>query len=181
MNARGIFLASSALATCALVFAATGGAPAFANASASANASAYAAASARLAQDSEAGERIMNASCVNACHDIRPIQTAAMTAEGWNKTVSTMIEKGAKVSNDDVPVLVQYLAVRHAPVPEGRGKEILLNVCTMCHDLGRIRLGHRSPEEWEETLVSMLNEGAPLSDEQFPIIHAYLSRNFGIE
>ena len=52
---------------------------------------------------------------------------------------------------------------------------------TMCHDLGRIRLGHRSPEEWEETLISMLNEGAPLSDEQFPVIHAYLSRHFGIE
>ena len=61
------------------------------------------------------------------------------------------------------------------------GKEILLNICTMCHDLGRIRLGHRSPEEWEETLISMLNEGAPLSEEQFPVIHAYLSKNFGIE
>jgi hypothetical protein len=80
-----------------------------------------------------------------------------------------------------VPVLVSYLAEHHAPVPEGQGKQILLNICTMCHDLGRIRLGRRSPEEWEETLVSMLNEGAPLSEEQFPIIHAYLSKNFGIE
>jgi cytochrome c5 len=158
MNARGVFLFSSALATCALVFAATGG-----------------------AQESEPGERIMNASCVNACHDIRPIQTAAMTPEAWDKTVATMIEKGAKVSKDDVPVLVSYLAQHHAPVPEGRGKEVLLNICTMCHDLGRVRLGRRSPEEWEETLISMLNEGAPLSDEQFPVIHAYLSKNFGIE
>jgi len=49
----------------------------------------------------------------------------------------------------------------------------------MCHDLGRIRLGRRSSEEWEETLISMLNEGAPLSDEAFPVIHAYLSKNFG--
>jgi cytochrome c5 len=169
MTARGVFLVSAALAACAFVFAATGGASAFAKAPAV------------LAQESEPGERVMNASCVNACHDIRPIQTAAMTPEAWDKTVATMIEKGAKVSKDDVPVLVSYLAQHHAPVPEGRGKEILLNICTMCHDLGRIRLGRRSPEEWEETLVSMLNEGAPLSDEQFPVIHAYLSRNFGIE
>ena len=169
MTARGVCLISSALAACALVFAATDGASAFAKAPAG------------LAQESEPGERIMNASCVNACHDIRPIQTAAMTPDAWGSTVATMIDKGAKVSKEDVPVLVSYLAQHHPPVPEGRGKEILLNVCTMCHDLGRIRLGHRSPEEWEETLVSMLNEGAPLSDEQFPIIHAYLSRNFGIE
>lgn len=158
MAGGGVFLFGSALATCALVFAGSG-----------------------RAQESEPGERIMNASCVNACHDVRPIQTAAMTPEAWGKTVATMIDKGAKVSKEDVPVLVAYLAQHHAPVPEGQGKQILLNTCTMCHDLGRIRLGRRSPEEWEETLVSMLNEGAPLSDEQFPVIHAYLSKNFGIE
>lgn len=169
MTGRGLFLASSALATCALVFAATGGASAFAEPTAG------------LAQESEPGERIMNASCVDACHSVRVIQTQAMTPEAWGKTVATMIEMGAKVSKEDVPVLVQYLAQHHAPVPEGAGKQILLNICTMCHDLGRIRLGRRSPEEWEETLISMLNEGAPLSEEQFPVIHAYLSKNFGIE
>ena len=42
----------------------------------------------------------MNASCVNACHNVRPIQTAAMTPEAWGKTVATMMEKGAKVSKD---------------------------------------------------------------------------------
>ena len=167
MNGRGVFLVSSALAACALVFAATGGASAFAEAPAG------------LGQESEPGERIMNASCVDACHSVRVIQTQAMTPEAWGKTVATMIEMGAKVSKEDVPVLVQYLAQHHASVPEGAGKQILLNICTMCHDLGRIRLGRRSSEEWEETLVSMLHEGAPLTEEQFPVIHAYLSKNFG--
>jgi cytochrome c5 len=132
------------------------------------------------AQDTDAAERIINQSCVG-CHDIRKIQTAAMNADAWGKTVTTMIEKGAKVAKDDIPVLVSYLAQQHGPVPEGPGKAILLNTCTMCHDLKRIRLGHRSTEEWEETLGAMLNEGAPLSEEQFPIIHAYLSRHFGVE
>jgi len=169
MTGRGVFLVLSALATCALVFAATGGASAFAEAAAG------------LAQESEPGERLMNASCVDACHSVRVIQTQAMTPEAWGKTVATMIDMGAKVSKEDVPILVQYLAQHHAPVPEGPGKQILLNICTMCHDLGRIRLGRRSTEEWEETLVSMLNEGAPLSEQDFPVIHAYLSKNFGIE
>lgn len=127
-----------------------------------------------------AAERIINNSCTT-CHDIRKIQTAAMNVPAWTKTIDTMIEKGAKVAKEDVPVLVSYLAQNHGPVPEGPGKAILLNTCTMCHDLKRIRLGHRSPEEWEETLGAMLNEGAPLSEEQFPIIHEYLSEHFGVE
>lgn len=132
------------------------------------------------AQDSQAAERIINQSCVN-CHDIRTIQTAAMNAAAWTKTVSTMVEKGAKVAKDDIPVLISYLAQNHGPVPDGPGKAILLNTCTMCHDLKRIRLGHRSPDEWEETLGAMLNEGAPLSEDQFPIIHEYLSEHFGLD
>ena len=122
----------------------------------------------------------MNATC-QGCHDLRVLQVQAMDAEGWTKSVNTMVEKGAKVSKDEAPVLVAYLVRRHGPLPEGAGKRIVLNICTMCHDLGRIKLGRRSPEEWEETLISMLNEGAPLSDDDFPVVHEYLSQNFGID
>ena len=132
------------------------------------------------AQDQEKGERIMNASC-QSCHDTRRIQVAAMDAQGWSKTIVTMVEKGAKVAKEDVPVLVNYLVDNHGPLPDGPGKSIVLNTCTLCHDLKRIKLGRRSPEEWEETLVSMLNEGAPLSDVDFPVVHEYLSAHFGIE
>ena len=87
----------------------------------------------------------------------------------------------AKVSKEDVPTLVNYLVRAHGPLPDGPGKEVILNTCTQCHDLFRIKANRRSPEEWEETLVSMLNEGAMLNDEEFPRVHQYLSRNFGIE
>jgi cytochrome c5 len=143
--------------------------------------SAFAIARVGNAQEADRGERIMNASCQTSCHTVRSIQTQAMNADGWAKTVNTMVEKGAKVSAEDVPVLVRYLAEHHGPIPDGRGKEIVLNICTMCHDLSRIKLGRRSSEEWEETLVSMLNEGAPLSDENFAIVHQYLSKDFGVE
>jgi cytochrome c5 len=131
-------------------------------------------------RDDQRGERVMNASC-QGCHDTRRIQTQAMDAEGWTKTITTMREKGAKLSEEDVPVLVDYLVDNHGPMPNGRGKDIVLNTCTLCHDLKRIKFGRRSPEEWEETLNSMLNEGAPLSDDAFPVVHAYLSRHFGNE
>ena len=131
------------------------------------------------ARDPDKAERTLNNSC-QSCHDLRRIQVQAMDEGGWTKTVTTMIDKGAKIAKDDVPVLVDYLVENHGPLPDGAGKSIVLNTCTQCHDLKRIRLGRRSPEEWEETLFSMLNEGAQLTDEEFATVHVYLSRHFGI-
>jgi cytochrome c5 len=126
-------------------------------------------------------EELLQKNC-QGCHDLRPIQTSAMNAEGWAKTIKTMIDdNGAEVREQDIPALVKYLAQNHGPVPDGPGKAILLNTCTMCHDLGRIKTGRRSAEEWEETLSAMLNEGAPLSDAEFPVIHAYLSKHFNAQ
>jgi cytochrome c5 len=126
-------------------------------------------------------EEMLQKNC-QGCHDLRPIQTSAMNAEGWTKTIRTMIDdNGAEVREQDIPTLVKYLVQHHGPVPDGPGRKILLNTCTMCHDLGRIKTGRRSAEEWEETLISMLNEGAPLSDADFPIIHEYLSEHFNAD
>jgi len=129
------------------------------------------------AGDNDKGERLMNASC-QGCHDVRVIQVQAKSADEWSKTIDAEIARGAKVAKDDIPTLVDYLVDHHGPLPDGRGKAIVLNICTMCHDLARIRNGRRSPEEWQETLNSMLNEGAPLSEQDFPIVLAYLAKNF---
>jgi cytochrome c5 len=135
------------------------------------------AAAAPAAAQDEKGERVLNSSC-GGCHDLRPVQSSARDKDSWNELVQNMLQKGADVADADIPVLVDYLAEHYGPMPEGRGKDIVLNVCTMCHDLKRIRQGRRSPEEWMETLNSMLNEGAPLSDADYPVVLAYLSKNF---
>jgi cytochrome c5 len=129
------------------------------------------------AQDDAKGERLLNASC-GGCHDLRPVQASARDRDGWNEVVQNMLQKGADVADADLPVLLDYLVEHHGPMPDGRGKDVVLSVCTMCHDLKRIRQGHRSPEEWMETLNSMLNEGAPLSDADYPVVLAYLAKNF---
>lgn len=123
------------------------------------------------------GEQVQNAACLG-CHDLRPIETASYDRNGWNDVVSSMINKGAEVKDADKPVLVDFLVRNHGPLPDGAGKQILLNTCTVCHDLGRVRAHTVSREEWEETLSAMLNEGAMLSDQDFPVLLNYLSRNF---
>ena len=123
------------------------------------------------------GEKIQNASCTT-CHDLRPIQVQALDADGWTKVVKDMMQKGAEVKSDDIPILAEYLAWNYGPLPAGAGKQLVLNKCTLCHDLQRVRQHLATREGWEETLSAMLNEGAMLSDEEFAVILVYLSRNF---
>src|SRR5262245_12507954 len=83
-------------------------------------------------QQMSKGEIIMNNACVS-CHDMRPIQMQALDKEGWTSLVGSMVSKGADVKPDDLPVLVEYLVAEHGPLPDGAGKRIMLDVCTMCH------------------------------------------------
>jgi cytochrome c5 len=126
----------------------------------------------------ERGEQILNAACTSTCHDARAIDTQALDEAGWTREVKSMIEKGAEVKTADVPVLVDYLTRYHGPLPDGPGKEVVLNICTQCHDLQRVRRERRSAEGWAEILQAMLNEGAMLTDQDFATVLRYLARNF---
>ena len=137
-------------------------------------------AAASSAQQPSQGQQLVEKRC-QGCHTMRRVETSAKDAKGWQETIQVMIQDGAEIEESEIPVMVQYLTREHGPVPDGAGKQILLNTCTMCHNLQRIKNGRRSPEEWEETLAAMLNEGAPLSDEQFPVIHDYLSKHYGVD
>src|ERR1700687_2069420 len=90
-------------------------------------------------QQPERGEQILNGSCTT-CHDLGPIQVQAMDKAGWTNNVDSMIQRGADVAKDDLPILIDYLVADHGPLPDGPGKNIVLNICTMCHDLNRVRL-----------------------------------------
>jgi cytochrome c5 len=129
----------------------------------------------------EKGEEIQNARCTTTCHDRRPIDVQALDEAGWKKVIDSMIEKGAEVEKDEVPILIAYLTKSHGPLPDGPGKDVVLTVCTQCHDLQRVRRQRSSAEGWAEVLDTMLNEGAPLSAEEFPVVLRYLSRNFRLE
>jgi cytochrome c553 len=126
----------------------------------------------------ERGEQILNAACTTACHDTRPIDTQALDEDAWTKSVKAMIEKGAELKPDDMKPLVDYLVKFHGPLPDGPGKALVLNICTQCHNLERVRRSQRTPEGWLEILETMLNEGAPLSEKDLPDVLRYLARNF---
>jgi hypothetical protein len=125
----------------------------------------------------EPGEQILDKAC-QTCHDHRQVDTQALDEEGWTKVVNAEIAKGAEVKREDVPVLIDFLVRYHGPLPDGPGKEVLLNICTQCHDLQRVRRTRLNAEGWAEVLGNMLNEGAPLNDKDFAAVLRYLARNF---
>jgi cytochrome c5 len=125
----------------------------------------------------EPGEVIVNRSCLG-CHELRRIQTQARDEGEWSALVAQMVENGAEVDDSDREVLVDYLTLHYGPVPDGDGKDILLTNCTVCHDLGRV-LAHRGTvQNWQETVITMLNEGAYVTDSEFITLVNYLARNF---
>src|SRR5262249_33990636 len=101
-------------------------------------------------QDANRGEQILNGSCMS-CHDLRPIEVEALDKAGWTDSVNRMVEKGTTFEKDsDIPLLIDYLVQTHGPLPDGAGKRILLNTCTVCHDLSRVKRHGANREQWQE-------------------------------
>lgn len=44
------------------------------------------------------------------CHDARRAASVRLTREGWAAVIDSMILRGAKLSDDEVPVVLEYLA-----------------------------------------------------------------------
>ena len=130
------------------------------------------------AQGPSPGESVQNANCLG-CHAIRVIQVQALSEDGWLARIEEEIERGAQVAPEDIPVLAEYLFLNHGPLPDAPGKDILLNRCTVCHDLRRVKLQGATLEGWEDTLSAMFNEGAKLSNDEYPVLLEYLATYFG--
>ena len=60
-----------------------------------------------------------------------------------------------------------------------RGRELVEDVCTYCHNLDRLRGQQLSREEWRGLTKGMISEGAPVTDEEFSMILDYLAKNYG--
>ncbi|HEY2646006.1 MAG TPA: cytochrome c, partial [Candidatus Acidoferrales bacterium] len=64
-------------------------------------------------------------------------------------------------------------------LPEGEGKSIAVEYCQDCHRLTNLVKSHKSPEDWRETVDTMVDRGARLPPEDEDSLVKYLSSNFG--
>jgi virginiamycin B lyase len=61
--------------------------------------------------------------------------------------------------------------------PDGPGKDIVTTTCNTCHPADRVRAGY-TPEGWDMIIHMMQNFQAPVGAEDWPIVKAYLIKNF---
>ncbi|MBI3940536.1 MAG: helix-hairpin-helix domain-containing protein [Acidobacteria bacterium] len=62
--------------------------------------------------------------------------------------------------------------------PEGKGKETVESVCAQCHGLRPVYSSKMTPEQWKRLVDDMVGRGAPLLDDEIPVVVEYLSKSF---
>jgi hypothetical protein len=66
-------------------------------------------------------------------------------------------------------------------LPDGEGKKILIASCTSCHDLSEVTKfrGYYDRKQWRDTVVTMMEYGAPVDAKQVDVLADYLAANLG--
>src|SRR5437879_6430562 len=72
-----------------------------------------------------------------------------------------------------------FAAVQDPPLPDGDGKKILQTACTACHGLDGVVKLHLDKDGWEGLVSSMVSNGAQVDTKDYPVLVAYLVKNFG--
>ena len=60
------------------------------------------------------GKTILEANCTG-CHDTDLVTSQKNTKEGWQDIVNSMVSKGATISAQEMPVLIDYLTQNYGP------------------------------------------------------------------
>jgi hypothetical protein len=78
-----------------------------------------------------------------------------------------------------LPVVAISAVMTVAAQSSDRGRELVEDVCTYCHNLDRLRGKELSREEWRGLTKGMISEGAPVTDDELSMILDYLVKNYG--
>jgi cytochrome c5 len=121
-----------------------------------------------------AGKKVVETAC-SSCHGLEVITSKKLTRQRWQVLVLAM--GSPSLSKTESAEAVEYLAKNFGE--KDRGKELVEDICSLCHEWQRIKDQHLSKDEWAGTIKGMIFEGAPVTDEEFNLIVDYLAKNFG--
>ena len=77
-----------------------------------------------------------------------------------------------------------YASEDQIELKPGVGRELVMANCVMCHSLDMIQINSpfMKQEKWEEVVGKMRKVmGAPIREEDVPVIVKYLTQNYGVE
>jgi len=78
-----------------------------------------------------------------------------------------------------IVLLSQPAAARAQDLPEGKGKDLVDQICGSCHGTDLVSARRATKEGWGYIVDDMVSRGASASNDQIATIKEYLSNNFG--
>ncbi len=63
-------------------------------------------------------------------------------------------------------------------LPAGPGKDVVVRICTACHEAAQFANARHTPDEWDNEITKMQSAGAEMTAEEQLAISAYLAKNF---
>jgi mono/diheme cytochrome c family protein len=136
-----------------------------------------------------AGATILQRAC-SSCHGADVIANHHFeSADAYRDLVNTMIDAGAPVTPQELPVLVDYLFATYGKKPAAGspqtaatdpGKAILDSACTTCHGLeGLANHAYETRGPYESLIGNMVAYGATVTPAQVPVLADYLLKTYG--
>lgn len=133
------------------------------------------------------GAAVARAQCIG-CHEADLIVSQRLSPTGWDREVAKMERWGAKVSADDRPALVGYLArhfglqplASHDAAAVAAGEKVFTTTCRTCHEDDLSAQQRLSAAAWGRTVDKMVRWGATVSAEEKPALVAYLTSRWGL-
>jgi hypothetical protein len=62
------------------------------------------------------------------------------------------------------------------PLPEGKGRDTTLRLCSNCHRIERWDKQRHTPDQWSDIVDDMVGRGMEASDEDLTTVNSYLSK-----
>lgn len=74
------------------------------------------------------------------------------------------------------PVGQQTKSGDDIPLPEGKGRDTTLRLCSNCHRLDRWDKQRHTPDQWSDIVDDMVGRGMDASDDDLAAVNSYLSK-----
>lgn len=63
-------------------------------------------------------------------------------------------------------------------MPDGEGKDVTAQLCGTCHNLQKVVVSRKTPQEWERSVYDMVARGAQIFPDEVEQIVKYLAKSF---
>ena len=136
------------------------------------------------------GGDLVAAACTQ-CHGPNVFTQLRQGPDAWRFLVYDMVLRGAQVRPSEIQPVVNYLVANFGPgnnvpppmvqvvLPEGGGKNLVEQRCTLCHGLDRAAGTRRARAEWDAIMSRMIFLGTPVSSDEAKTITSYLHDQLG--